>query len=135
MASPQRKDKGKEVKEEPQHDEHAESEESEEELDHTDPTLPQASTPSTSSKKKKKKRSKALKALNALKGHKDVSQQVVDVVLEKVKENGEVHGANEAMVRATLEQMNLKDVVQGKVDFFGKNKKETGGHKVRRPWF
>lgn len=133
MASPQRKDKGKEVEEEPQHVEHSgsESEESGEELDHTDPTLPQASIPSTSSKKKKKKRSKAVKALNALKAHKDgIPQEVVNAVLEKVKETGEAPEADETSVRAALEQMKLKEFVQGQTGLGGKNKKETGGHKV-----
>ncbi|KAJ3554472.1 hypothetical protein NM688_g3090 [Phlebia brevispora] len=129
MSTSQRKDKGKEVEEEPQPAEHSESELSDE-LDHTDPTLPQASIPSTSSKKKKKKRSKAIKVLNSLKGHKDgVPQEVVDVVLEKVKETGEAPGADEETVRLALEHLKIKDLVQGKAGLGGKNKKETGGHK------
>ena len=91
----------------------------------------------SSSKKKKKKRSKAAKALNALKSvgkGKDVlSDNVVKTVLEKVKaEGGEaVAGANEEMVRLALEQMKIRDVLQGKTGIGGKNKKDTGGHKVR----
>ena len=94
-------------------------------------------TPGTAGKKKKKKRSKAAKALNALKSvgkGKDVlSDNVVKTVLEKVKaEGGEaVAGANEEMVRLALEQMKIRDVLQGKTGIGGKNKKDTGGHKVR----
>ncbi len=96
-----------------------------------DSTLPQASTPSTSSKKKKKKTSKAMKALNALRGN-TVPQNLVDTVLEKVKEQqGEnAPGADEETVRQALEQMKIKDVIKGKVALSGKGKKETGGHKV-----
>jgi glycylpeptide N-tetradecanoyltransferase len=105
------------------------SEGSEDELG--DPSIPEASTPSTSSNKKKKKRSKALKALNALKGGKDnIPKDLVNVVLEKVKETGQAPGADEATVRAALEQMKIKEVIQGKAGIGGKNKKETGGHKV-----
>lgn len=135
MSSEQRKDKGKEVEEieeDVEHPEHSDSQPSDEE-DQVDPTLPEASTtPSTSSKKKKKKRTKAIKALNALRGQKDgVPQGVVDAVLEKVKQTGEVPGADEATVRLALEQMKIKDLVQGKAGIGGKNKKDTGGHKVR----
>lgn len=105
------------------------SEGSEDELG--DPTLPEASTPSTSSKKKKKKRTKALKALNALRGKDELPQNLVEAVLEKVKETGQAPGADEATVRMALEQMKIKDVVQGKAGIGGKNKKDTGGHKVR----
>jgi len=95
-----------------------------------DSTLPQASTPSTSSKKKKKKTSKAMKALNALRGN-TVPQDLVDTVLEKVKEQqGEnAPGADEETVRQALEEMKIKDVIKGKVALSGKGKKETGGHK------
>ena len=131
MASAQRKDKGKEVQE-PEHVEHSEEEISEEEPDHTDPTVPQASTPSTSSKKKKKKRSKAVKALNTLTGGGNhIPQSVVNVVTNKVRESGEVNGVDEATVRAALEPMKIKDYIEGKAGVGGKNKKETGGHKVR----
>lgn len=104
------------------------SEGSEDELG--DSSMPQASTPSTSSKKKKKKRTKAIKALNALKGGKDhVPDELVNVVLEKVQQTGQAPEADAATVRMALEQMKIKDVVQGKTGVFGKNKKDTGGHK------
>lgn len=106
------------------------SEGSEDELG--DSTLPEASTPSTSSNKKKKKRSKALKALSALKGGKDsIPQDLVNVVLEKVKETGQAPDADEETIRAALEHMKIKDVIQGKSGIGGKNKKDAGGHKVR----
>ncbi|OBZ69197.1 Glycylpeptide N-tetradecanoyltransferase [Grifola frondosa] len=95
-------------------------------------SLPQASAPSTSSKKKKKKRSKAMKALNALRGGKDgIPQDLVNVVLEKVRsEGGEAAAdADEATVRMALEQMKIRDVIQGKAGIGGKNKKDTGDHK------
>ncbi|KAI0636740.1 N-myristoyl transferase [Trametes polyzona] len=93
----------------------------------------QAATPSTSSKKKKKKRSKAVKALNALRGGgKDaIPEDVVKIVLEKVRaEGGEAGAAADAeTVRKALEQMKLKDVIQGKAGVGGRGKKDTGGHK------
>jgi len=116
---------------EEEHVDHSESgSEDDEEVNHT---LPEASTPSTSSNKKKKKRSKAIKALNALRGGgKDkIPQELVDVVLDKVKtEHGDtVPSADEATVRAALEQMKIKDVIQGKTGMGGKNKKDVGTHK------
>ncbi|CAL1705092.1 unnamed protein product [Somion occarium] len=112
------------------HLEHSSSEEEEEEVDHT---LPEASTPSTSSKKKKKKRSKAMKALNAIRGGgKDhIPQELVNVVLDKVKNEpgGSVPEADEATVRMALEQMKIKEVLQGTSGIGGKNKKDTGSHK------
>ncbi|PCH37827.1 N-myristoyl transferase [Wolfiporia cocos MD-104 SS10] len=100
----------------------------------TSSSLPAASTPSTSSKKKKKKkRSKAVKALNALRtGHTDgIPQSMVNAVLEKVRAEGgeEAANADAATVRMALEQMKIKDVIQGKAGIGGKNKKDTGDHK------
>jgi hypothetical protein len=89
------------------------------------------SGPSRPSKKKKKKRSKIARAISAIKGD-SVPQAVVDQVVAKVKEE---HGedsaaADEETVRELLKQLKLKDVAEGKAGFFGKNKKDTGGHKV-----
>lgn len=106
------------------------SEGSEDELN--DSTLQEASMPSTSSKKKKKKRNKALKALTSLRGGGDsIPQDLVNAVLEKVKETGQAPEADESTVRAALETMKIKDVIQGKAGIGGVNKKDTGGHKVR----
>ncbi|THH27491.1 hypothetical protein EUX98_g6689 [Antrodiella citrinella] len=101
--------------------------EDDEEIDHT---LPEASTPSTSNKKKKKQ-SKAMRALNALRGKDNIPQELVDVVLDKVKtEHGDsLPDANEANVRAALQQMKIRDVLQGKSGIGGKNKKDVGTHK------
>ena len=99
-----------------------------------DHTLPETSTPSTSSKKKKKKRSKAVKALSAIRGggNDHVPDQLVSAVLDKVKQTGQVPETelNSENVRLALEQMKIKDVVQGKAGVGGINKKEMGGHKV-----
>ncbi|KAI0807591.1 N-myristoyl transferase [Fomes fomentarius] len=93
----------------------------------------QATTPSTSSKKKKKKRSKAIKALSALRGgSKDaIPDDVVKIVLEKVRAEGGEAAANadSETVRKALEQMKLKDVIQGNAGIGGINRKDTGGHK------
>lgn len=128
------KAKGKDLApEQPKHVDHSESgEEEDEENDHT---LPEASTPSTSSNKKKKKRSKAMKALNALRGKDNIPQELVNVVLDKVKtEHADtVPDADEDTVRAALQQMNIKDVIQGKAAMGGANKKDVGTHKVRFP--
>lgn len=97
------------------------------------PSLPESSTQS-SSKKKKKKRSKALKALNALRpGGKDgISDALVNTVLQKVREEGgeEAAQADAASVRLALEQMKIKDVIEGKAGIGGKHKKDMGNHKV-----
>ncbi|EPS95440.1 hypothetical protein FOMPIDRAFT_1032890 [Fomitopsis schrenkii] len=96
------------------------------------PSLPESSTQS-SSKKKKKKRSKALKALNALRpGGKDgISDALVNTVLQKVREEGgeEAAQADAASVRLALEQMKIKDVIEGKAGIGGKHKKDMGNHK------
>jgi hypothetical protein len=89
------------------------------------------SGPSRPSKKKKKKRSKIARAISAIKGD-SVPQAVVDQVVAKVKEE---HGedsaaADEETIRDLLKQLKLKDVAEGKAGFFGKNKKDTGDHKV-----
>jgi glycylpeptide N-tetradecanoyltransferase len=93
---------------------------------------PEDNQPSTSQKKKKKKRSKAVKALNALRGKNDIPQDLVNHVIDKVKE---VHGegapeGNEANVRAALEHLKITEVVKGKAGIGGKNKKDMGEHKV-----
>ena len=105
---------------------------------------PSSGPASTGGKKKKKKRSKAAKALSALKsvgkgvgGGKDgISDDVVKIVLEKVKAEGgdAVAGADAETVRMALEQMKIRDVLEGKAGIGGKNKKDTGGHKVRVIW-
>ena len=101
----------------------------------SEPEVPSASAESGPSRpsKKKKKRSKVSRAIAALKGD-SVPQAVVDQVVAKVKED---HGedspaADEEAVRQLLQQLKLKDVVEGKAGFGGKHKKDTGGHKVRR---
>ncbi|KAI0362380.1 N-myristoyl transferase [Trametes cingulata] len=114
-------------------EEHSGSEGSEDEQDVAGSSTLAAATPSTSSKKKKKKRSKAVKALNALRGGgKDaIPEDVVKIVLEKVRaEGGEVGATADAeTVRKALEHMKIKDVIQGKAGIGGKNKKDMGGHK------
>ncbi|CDO72929.1 hypothetical protein BN946_scf185002.g114 [Trametes cinnabarina] len=118
-----------------QEDDHSGSEGSEDEQEQDAPgsSTVQAATPSTSSKKKKKKRSKALKALNALRGGgKDaIPEDLVKIVLDKVRaEGGEAAAhADPETVRMALEQMKIKDVIQGKAGIGGKNKKDMGGHK------
>ncbi|KAM5534071.1 hypothetical protein V8D89_012252 [Ganoderma adspersum] len=98
-------------------------------------TAAQMDTPGTAGKKKKKKRSKAAKALSALKGvagGKDaIPDDVVQIVLDKVKAEGgaAVASADAEAVRMALEQMKLREVLQGKAGVGGKNRKETGGHK------
>ncbi|KAI0333481.1 N-myristoyl transferase [Cubamyces sp. BRFM 1775] len=116
-------------------DDHSGSEgsEDEQEVASSSSVQVQATTPSTASKKKKKKRSKAVKALSALRpGGKDaIPEDVVKIVLEKVRaEGGEAGASADAeTVRKALEKMKLKDVLQGKAGIGGKNKKDIGGHK------
>ncbi|TFY64686.1 hypothetical protein EVJ58_g2460 [Rhodofomes roseus] len=137
--APSQKAKEKEVAEpeeerpEPGDGEETGSEGSEDEPEPTGSSLPESSMPSTSSKKKKKKRSKAMKALNALRsGGKDgIPDALVNTVLERVRQEGgeEAAKADPASVRAALEQMKIKDVIQGKAGIGGKNQKDMGGHK------
>lgn len=106
---------------------------SEEEQDE-EPQASSSTAPASAPKKKGKKKAKAAaKALGAvLKGDK-IPQQLVDEVLNQVKkEQGDgSEGANEKTVRLALEQMKIMDVLKGKTGVGGKNKKDTGGHKVR----
>jgi glycylpeptide N-tetradecanoyltransferase len=99
------------------------------------PEVPAAAPPesgtSRPSKKKKKKSSKVARAISALKGD-AVPQAIVDQVVAKVKEE---HGesspaADEETVLQLLKQLKLKDVAEGKAGLGGKNKKDTGDHKV-----
>ena len=136
VAMPSQKAKEKQVAEPAQEHEADEGEETGSEGSEDEsagPSLPESSVPS-SSKKKKKKRSKALKALNALRqgGKDDIPDELVNTVLQKVREEGgEVAQADAATVRLALEQMKIKDVIQGKTGVGGKNKKDMGNHKVR----
>lgn len=120
--------------EEPEADSGSESEEEDDEA----PQASSSTTPAGATKKKGKKKAKAAaKALSAvLKGDK-IPQQLVDEVLNRVKqEQGDgAEGADEATVRMALEQMKIMDVLKGKTGVGGKNKKETGGHKVCSLYF
>jgi len=91
------------------------------------PTNEPSADTSSSKKKKKKKKSKLAKILNP--GSGVAEDKLVETVLEKVK--AEHADADEATVRAALQQLNLKDVIAGKSGLGGKNQKDTGGHKVR----
>lgn len=91
-------------------------------------TVQDESISSTSHKKKKKKKKKFL-----LGGGKDeIPQNVVDHVLDKVKEDGTITGPdlNAENVREALEQLKIMEVAKGKVGLGGANKKDIGEHKV-----
>lgn len=84
---------------------------------------------STSQKKKKKKKKKFLGG-----GKDEIPQNLVDRVLDKVKEEGAVAGSdnvNAENVREALEQLKIMEVAKGKVGLGGVNKKDIGEHKVR----
>ena len=84
---------------------------------------------STSQKKKKKKKKKFFGG-----GKDEISQDLVDHVLDKVKEDGVVTGSedvNAENVREALEQLKVMEVAKGKVGLGGVNKKDVGEHKVR----
>jgi glycylpeptide N-tetradecanoyltransferase len=108
--------------------------------DDGDPASPVGETANASeggsTSKQKKKASKATKALNALRGKKEIPQEIVNRVVDKVKaEQGEGGSADVDAnnVRLALEQLKLLDVLQGKVGLWGKNKKDMGEHKVMGP--
>ena len=88
------------------------------------------SQPSTS---KGKKESKAARALNAIRGKKEIPQEVVERVLDKVKDEAgaaappDIDANN---VRLALEHLKILEVLQGKVGLGGRNKKDMGEHKV-----
>lgn len=83
---------------------------------------------STSQKKKKKKKKKFLG------GKDDIPQNLVDRVLDQVKQDGAVASPddiNAENVREALEQLKIMEVAKGKVGLGGVNKKDIGEHKVR----
>jgi glycylpeptide N-tetradecanoyltransferase len=87
--------------------------------------------PSTSQKKKKKKKSKIAKLLGS--GKNEIPQEIVDRVLDQVKEESAV-GSEEVTaenVRETLERLKIMDVARGKAGLGGSNKKDMGEHKAR----
>lgn len=92
--------------------------------------------PSTSSKKKKKKKkSKAARALAALRPNDKLHEAIVDQVMAKVTTEGTLEGSHtmdREQVRKALDQMQLGEVLKGKVGIGGKNRKDMGEHKVRR---
>lgn len=99
-------------------------------------STPQASSQSQSKKKKKKAKSKAAKALRALTGGgSQIPQELVDHVLDQVKEEGAAGSADvtEENVRQVLKEMKIVEAVQGKAGIGGFNKKDMGEHKVRCP--
>ncbi|GLB34863.1 putative adds a myristoyl group to the N-terminal glycine residue of certain cellular proteins [Lyophyllum shimeji] len=97
------------------------------EIDAADNASPSTSTPKT----KKKNRSKISKALGALRGNSQIPQELVNHVLDKVKEEGGEGSAeaNQYNVREALEQLKIMDVVKGKAGPGGVNKKDMGTHK------
>jgi glycylpeptide N-tetradecanoyltransferase len=116
--------------------EHNADDESSPEDGETNPREEQAFTASqTSQSHKKKKKSKALRALNALRG-KEIPQEIVDSVLEKVKAEEQAtgspiaSGADADSVRSALEQLKILEVLKGNTGIGGKNKKDMGEHKV-----
>lgn len=127
------KEKAKDIVEDDENElSHSEDDRDDEEV----PNGPDTAGTSTSAqkpKKKKKKKSKAAKLLNALKGQREVPQELVDTVMEKVREQ-EGH-ADETEVRAALEQLKIGGVMEGKAGLFGRGKKDMGDHKVRRNRF
>lgn len=90
------------------------------------------SAPSGSKPKKKKKKSKAARALAALKGKDNIPQEIVDEVLQRVKqEHGEdAQGADEETVRKALDYLKINDVIKGKAGLAGRGRKDLGEHKV-----
>jgi len=122
---------GKERAQKPTNDEeneqsHSEDDHDEEEVENG-PDTAGSSTSVQKPKKKKKKKSKAAKLLNALKGQREVPQELVDTVMEKVREQ-EGH-ADESEVRAALEQLKIGGLIEGKAGLFGRGKKDMGDHK------
>ncbi len=107
---------------------HSEDDRDEEDVENG-PDTAGSSTSVQKPKKNKKKKSKAAKLLNALKGQREVPQELVDTVMEKVREQ-EGH-ADESEVRAALEQLKIGGLIEGKAGLFGRGKKDMGDHKVR----
>lgn len=123
------KAKGKEIVDRTEsHLSEVESDEGSEDEQPTSTTTAAAGSSSSTSKKKKKKRSKLAKLLKPGSST-GASDALVETVLEKVK--AEHTDVDADVVRSALQQLNLTDVVAGKAGLGGKNKKETGDHKVR----
>ncbi|KZT40884.1 N-myristoyl transferase [Sistotremastrum suecicum HHB10207 ss-3] len=95
-----------------------------------------ASTPAASSKskKKKKKKSKASKALQSVLrggGSGNVPQELVDEVIQRVKEEHAdlADQADEETVRQALDYLKINDVIRGKAGIAGRGTKDLGEHK------
>ncbi|KZO97861.1 N-myristoyl transferase [Calocera viscosa TUFC12733] len=95
------------------------------------PTASSSSTPVTSSKKKKKK-SKARAALSKMKAGLSsvaIPQEMVDAVMEKVKEEDPQSQVDKAEIIKQMKAMQIMDILSGKKALGGKGKKDMGEHK------
>ena len=87
---------------------------------------------STSQRKKKKKKKKLFSG-----GKDEISQDLVDRVLDQVKGDRAVadsNNVNAENVREALEQLKVMEVAKGKAGLGGLNKKDIGEHKVRKTY-
>ncbi|KZT56406.1 N-myristoyl transferase [Calocera cornea HHB12733] len=114
---------------EPYEEEEGHSGEDEEE--HEQPTASSSSAPASSSKKKKKK-SKARAALSKMKaGISSVAipQEMVDAVMEKVKEEDPQSQVDQAEIIKQMKAMQIMDILAGKKALGARGKKDLGEHK------
>jgi glycylpeptide N-tetradecanoyltransferase len=88
-------------------------------------------TGTSTSKSKRKRAKKAIASLVKGKDKDNIPDELVKEVLQRVQNEAGAEGANAETVRAALEQMKIVDVLKGESGVGGKNKKDTGGHKVR----
>ena len=111
---------------------------SEDDIDQT-PDASNSQTPGAGSSKKSKKKKKKTKTSvfgtgsgNAPLNAEDIPQELVDVVVAKVREeHGEgTPGTDEESVRQALAHMGIKDVVKGKAGVGGTEEKGLVEHRV-----
>ena len=120
-----------------------------EDSDHADPSS------TTTSKRKRTRRKNPLGAIQSAlsrdPNHRDaIPQDLVDIVRDAVNTEGglveeeeepaagpstggEQKPATDEQIRKALETLKIVDMLQGKTGLGGKNKKEMGEYKVRRP--
>jgi hypothetical protein len=128
------KDKIVEIIDEHEEEDHDDESEDEAEQPAASSSTAAATAGASSSSKKKKKKSKSRAAVKALKSsiaNGGIPQEMVDAVMEKVKEEDPASQVDQKEIVRQMKAMQIMDILAGKKALGGKGKKDMGGHKVR----